>query len=126
MTPREAVKKWTTWAILAEPYLDTEHDQEWKDALKAELRERGVKGFSLRWRQGIAATGLWWNIFWWEWMLFDGRDIAYGWFLNLAFFGAAIIPWFFGWIYGLIFFVSWLIIAAPILRVLMRRVYHQN
>jgi hypothetical protein len=118
--PREAVRKWSTWAILAEPYLDTENTQEYKDALMAELRERGITGFSLLWRRVITASGLWWNVLWWEWALFDGRDIAYGWALNLVLLGALIIPWFFGWIYGLVFFIVGLLAVRPFLKVIVR------
>src|SRR5579859_7124804 len=112
-TPSEVVKKWGTWQILAEPHLDTEHTQEWKDALASELERRGITGFALRWRQWAAAMGLWWNVLWWEWGLLDGKDIILGWMLNFAVILPCVIAWFFGWVPGIVTLVAWLILTRP-------------
>lgn len=114
-TPREAVRRWDTWQILAEPYLDTENSQEWKDALAAELKERGITGFSLYWRRAMTVSGLWWNVLWWEWAILGKRDIVLGWTLNLAIISSCVIAWLFGWIPGAITLVVWLILTRPML-----------
>ena len=107
----DAVSRWSTWAILAAPYLDTEHDPEWKEAFAQELQRRGITGFALYWRNVVAAGGLWWNIIWWEWALFDGRDIALGWAQNLAIIAVIVISFLFGWVAGVItLIVLWILL----------------
>ena len=118
--PIEVVKRWDTWEILGAPFLDTEHDKEWKEAFKTELKRRGITGFSLLWRQVITAGGLWWNILWWEWAILGGKDIVLGWAFNFALVLPIIIGMMFGWISGIVTLVIWLIVMRPLLRLFFK------
>lgn len=124
--PIEVVKRWGTWEILGAPFLDTEHDKEWKGAFVNELKRRGITGFSLRWRQVITAGGLWWNIMWWEWAVLGSKDIALGWAFNFALILPIIIGIMFGWISGTVALVIWLIVMKPLLRLFSKVAMARN
>ena len=76
-----------TLTLIAQQYLDTQHDAEHIAALDAELKRRGIVGLKRVMFEYLAASSLWWNIFWWEWGALGGRDIAFGWSQNVAAFG---------------------------------------
>ena len=89
----------STFSIIGDRYLDTQHDDEYIERLESELRERGVTGF-YRWLlEYIAASSLWWNILWWGWCDLNEKDIKMGWVQNLIVFGLAAIV--FGFIFNL-------------------------
>lgn len=77
----------STFSIIGERYLDTEHDQEYIAQLEMELRSRGVTGFRRMFFEYLAASGLWWNIMWWECFSLDEKDVREGWRLNAIIFG---------------------------------------
>ncbi|WP_346840061.1 hypothetical protein [Microbulbifer sp. SAOS-129_SWC] len=81
----------STFSIIGDRYLDTQHDDEYIDNLESELRERGVTGI-YRWLlEYIAASSLWWNILWWDWCDLNEKDIKIGWVQNLVAFGLSAI-----------------------------------
>lgn len=88
----------STFSIIGDRYLDTQHEQTYIESLEAELRSRGVTGI-YRWiLEYIAASGLWWNILWWDWSSLNEKDVKIGWVQNLVLFGLAtlIISFMFG------------------------------
>ncbi|WP_434925846.1 hypothetical protein ACRWQN_09160 [Shewanella sp. HL-SH8] len=81
----------STFSIIGERYLDTQHDDEYIQGLESELKRRGVTGL-YRWLlEYIAAASLWWNILWWDWCELNEKDIKIGWIQNLVVFGLASI-----------------------------------
>lgn len=119
-SPSEVVKRWDTWKILGAPYLDTEHDPEWKEAFQAEFKRRGITGFALRWRQIITALGLWWNVIWWEWGSLGKQDIIFGWASNFVVISPIVVGFMFGWIPGVLIFFVWLLMARSLLRLFFK------
>ena len=95
--------KQSTFSIIGERYLDTQHDDAYIEKLEQELERRKIKGFKRFLYEYIAASGLWWNIFWWEWCDLNEKDIKYGWIQNFAFFGtiSAILTFMFNFWGGL-------------------------
>ncbi len=77
----------STFSLIGERYLDTELDERDIHYLEQELRQRGVVGWRRWWREYLAATGLWWNVFWWEWQELNEDHIQYGWRLNFGVIG---------------------------------------
>lgn len=68
--------------LIGERYLDVTHSKEGVEIIESRLKELNVS-WSYRWCMEIfAAGGLWWNIFWWEWISLDLSDMIYGWILN--------------------------------------------
>ena len=96
--------KQSTFSIIGERYLDTQHDSEYIAGLEKELEDRGIVGIR-RWvLEYIAASSLWWNILWWDWCNLDEKDIKIGWVQNLVcFFIPALV---FGYILNVIVGVS--------------------
>ncbi|WP_213608149.1 hypothetical protein [Pseudoalteromonas sp.] len=79
----------STFSIIGERYLDTQHDDEYIQGLESELKLRGVTGL-YRWLlEYIAASSLWWNVLWWDWCDLNERDVKIGWTQNLVVFGLA-------------------------------------
>ena len=79
----------STFSIIGDRYLDTQHDDEYIQGLESELKHRGVTGL-YRWvLEYIAASSLWWNVLWWDWCDLNERDIKIGWTQNLVVFGLA-------------------------------------
>ena len=109
-TPRELVANWTTWAIVADPFLDTDNS-DFAPARKEELEARGISGIKLTIMRLIAAFGLWWNIIWWEWGHFDGSDIALGWALNICLLAGVATAFFINVLAGILLFAALLVVA---------------
>ncbi len=89
----------STFSLIGDRYLDTQFQPEDIARIEQELRTRGIVG-AKRWIvEYIAASGLWWNIIWWEWIDLDGRDICIGWLYNLITGSALFVfaSYFFGW-----------------------------
>ena len=87
----------STWSLIGERYLDTQHPPDHIARLDAELARRGVVG-PRRWGyEYLAASSLWWNLVWWEWVRLDGRAVAVGWGGNLVTFGIAAAVAAFAW-----------------------------
>lgn len=79
----------STFSIIGDRYLDTQHDDEYIQGLESELKRRGVTGL-YRWvLEYIAASSLWWNVLWWDWCDLNERDVKIGWTQNLVVFGLA-------------------------------------
>jgi hypothetical protein len=77
----------STFALIGERYLDTQHSIDGIARLEEELARRGVTG-PTRWLyEYLAASSLWWNLFWWEWVSLDGRAVVAGWVGNVVVFG---------------------------------------
>lgn len=88
----------STYAIIGDRYLDTQHDSDYIESLEVELAKRNVTGIK-RWLiEYGAASALWWNFLWWEWCDLDERDIKIGWVQNIAVFSVLSLL--------LVFFVS--------------------
>jgi len=79
----------STFSIIGDRYLDTQHDDEYIQGLESELRRRGVTGLHRWLLEYIAASSLWWNILWWDWCDLNEKDIKIGWVQNLVVFGLA-------------------------------------
>jgi hypothetical protein len=79
---------------------------------RAELASRGIKGLNRYLHVAFAATGLWWNVFWWEWAYFDLEHIVWGWTLNFILIGCICVGISYHWIVA--------VAAFPILIVFMK------
>ncbi len=87
--------------LIGERYLDVTHSKEDVELIEHRLKALNVN-WSFRWLIEIfAAGGLWWNIFWWEWLSLNLFDMIYGWILNFI-------------IGSLIFLFFWLTIAMKV------------
>ncbi|WP_444916801.1 hypothetical protein [Microbulbifer sp. JMSA003] len=79
----------STFSIIGDRYLDTQHGDEYIESLESELRRRGVAGL-YRWLlEYVAASSLWWKIFRLDWCDLNETDIKIGWVQNLVTFGLA-------------------------------------
>jgi len=76
----------STFSLIGDRYLDTQHDAAYIESLERELQERGVVGVRRILLEYLAASSLWWNVFWWDWCNLDERDVKLGWQQNLALF----------------------------------------
>lgn len=75
--------------IVGQRYLDTQHDDEYLARLDDELARRRIVGLR-RWAvEYVAASSLWWNVIWWDWVSLDEEDVRLGWRSNIIVFGAA-------------------------------------
>jgi len=84
----------TTWELIGERYLDTQHDAAYVAQLEAELAARGVLGLRRVLYEYVAASALWWNFLWWDWVRLDCRDVRLGWISNAVLFAfAATLAW---------------------------------
>src|ERR1700748_374201 len=108
-----------SWSIIAEPFLDTSHDAEWRMAARAELANRGIKGFNRYLRVAFAGLGLWWNFFWGEWAGFGLRDILWGWAHNLILIGCICIGIWYYWIVGIEAFIPMIWLLRQTLKLLL-------
>lgn len=75
--------KCTTGQLVCMPFLDTDVSDDLPRA-NAELARRGIGPVLRTILRAIAATGLWWNVLWWEWCALDFRDVLIGWASNLV------------------------------------------
>ena len=82
-------EKRSTFSLIGERYLDTQHNDEYIESLEQELKLRGVVGVKRILFEYLAASSLWWNVIWWDWCNLDERDIRRGWMQNLALFSIA-------------------------------------
>lgn len=90
-----------TLSIIGERYLDTQHDAQYIAQLESELVRRGVVGTKRFALEYVAASSLWWNVLWMDWVALDQRDVRLGWISNLvvmailaafcAYFGGALV-----------------------------------
>jgi hypothetical protein len=110
------LSRWDSWQIIAEPFLDTTVSSDWHIAARAELKRRGIAGLNLYLRVVFAATGLWWNIFWWKWTVFGLKDILFGWALNIIGAASITIGALWHWYVGLAVFVISSILISWIAR----------
>ena len=79
--------KQSTFSIIGERYLDTQHSPEYIEKLEAELKIRNVTGLKRWFYEYIAAAGLCWNWLWWEWAHLDEKHIKIGWVQSFICFG---------------------------------------
>jgi len=77
----------STFALIGERYLDTQHDASYIRELEAELATRGIVGLRRAIYEYIAAGALWWNFLWADWVGLDERDVRIGWLTNAVVFG---------------------------------------
>jgi len=73
-----------TLSIIGERYLDTQHDTQYIAQLESELVRRGVVGARRFALEYVAASSLWWNVLWMDWVALDRRDVKVGWISNLV------------------------------------------
>ena len=89
-------KKRTTFEIIGDRYLDTQFESEYINQLEVELKLRGVTGTKRLILEYLAASSLWWNVLWWEWVSLNELDVKLGWKQNFVFFGSiSLAVWFF-------------------------------
>lgn len=81
----------STFSLIGDRYLDTQHDAAYIENLERELKRRRVVGLRRIILEYIAASSLWWNVLWWDWCDLNERDIKLGWAQNLVVFGLAAI-----------------------------------
>lgn len=81
------MKHRSTFSIIGDWYLDTQHEPEHMRQLEEELESRGVTGIKRMFYDYLAASSLWWNVIWWEWVELDEKDVRMGWICNMALFG---------------------------------------
>ncbi|MFN5027789.1 MAG: hypothetical protein ACK5D9_01445 [Burkholderiales bacterium] len=88
----------STYALIGERYLDTQHDLAYVQQIESELAARGIIGFRRLLYEYIAGSALWWNFLLWEWVRLDEKDVRIGWIGNLILFSVsgAAIGYFFG------------------------------
>jgi len=87
--------------LIGERYLDVTHSKEEIELIERRLKVLNVN-WSFRWLIEIfAAGGLWWNIFWWEWLSLNLFDMLYGWILNII-------------IGSIIFLLVWLLMTIKV------------
>ena len=72
----------SVFALIGERYLDTKHSRSYLNEVDAELKIRGIVGLNRLLLEYIAASALWWNLIWWEWIKLDTKDILFGWLSN--------------------------------------------
>jgi hypothetical protein len=84
----------SSFALIGERYLDTQHDASHILELEAELTRRGIVGLRRALYEYVAAGSLWWNFLWQDWAGLDGRDVRNGWLTNVVVFGGlALAAW---------------------------------
>lgn len=84
-------EKPSTFSLIGDRYLDTQHDDDYIDSIERQLRSRGIVGVKRVIVEYIAASSLWWNVIWWEWGSLDERDVKAGWGCNLVVFAVAAV-----------------------------------
>jgi hypothetical protein len=97
------MKDRSTFSLIGDRYLDTQHDAEYIQRLENELSRRGVVGVKRLAYEYVAASGLWWNFLWLDWVGLDEREVRIGWISNLVVFGVlSLIAWFYFGLLGAI------------------------
>ena len=98
------MRKRTVLSLIGDRYLDTQHDQAYILQLETELSQRGITGIKRAVLEYVAASGLWGNVFWWEWEELNGKDVLYGWLSNLLLFSIvfAVSSYFLGVTFGVL------------------------
>lgn len=81
----------STFSLIGERYLDTQHEASYAQELDAELAARGIVGVRRAACEYVAASALWWNVLWWEWIHLDQRDVRLGWIQNVVLFSVAAV-----------------------------------
>jgi len=92
----------STFSLIGDRYLDTQHDAEYIQSLENELSRRGVVGVKRVAYEYVAASSLWWNFLALDWVGLNERDVRIGWISNLVAFGicAAVAGFCFGLIWA--------------------------
>ena len=88
----------STFSLIGDRYLDTQHDAAYIQSLESELSRRGIVGIKRVAFEYVAASSLWWNFLWMDWVGLNERDVRVGWITNLFVFGicAGAAAFFFG------------------------------
>ena len=81
------MKDRSTFSLIGDRYLDTQHDAAHIQSLEDELSRRGVIGIKRAAYEYVAASSLWWNVLWMDWVGLNERDVRIGWISNLVAFG---------------------------------------
>lgn len=94
------MKNISSFSLIGERYLDTQHDVDYIERLESELARRGVVGIKRYVMEYLAASSLWWNLFVWEWTELNAQDVKQGWIANIVVFGvmALLTGMRFGWL----------------------------
>jgi hypothetical protein len=97
----------STFSLIGDRYLDTQHDAAYIQSLENELSRRGVVGVKRAAYEYVAASGLWWNFIWLDWVGLNERDIRIGWISNLVAFGicSAVAGFYLGLVWAVATFV---------------------
>jgi len=122
--PSDLVATWSTWELLAFPYLDTDLP-DFAEAAKLELESRSISPTRLALLRAATAGGLWWNVLWWEWVSLDGTDVAHGWLLNLSLVIALVVGLFWGLLAAIVALMGLSIASSLVLRPISSR-HHRN
>ena len=77
----------STFSLIGDRYLDTQHDEAYIGELENELARRGVVGVRRAVCEYIAAASLWWNFLALDWVGLSEKDVVVGWITNVAVFG---------------------------------------
>jgi hypothetical protein len=74
--------KASDWELICNPFLDTDTSDLTLEGDRI-LQLRGYSRIRISLLRFLALTGVWWNVFWWEWAMLDHRDIQLGWGCNM-------------------------------------------
>ena len=94
----------STFSLIGDRYLDTQHDTAYIQSLESELSRRRIVGIKRLAYEYIAASSLWWNFLWMDWVGLSERDVRVGWISNLVVFGACAVAA--GIVFGLVWAVA--------------------
>ena len=97
----------TTFSLIGDRYLDTQHDAAYIQSLENELSRRGVVGLKRVAYEYVAASSLWWNFLALDWVGLNERDVRIGWISNIVAFGicAAVAGFCFGLVWAAVTFL---------------------
>ena len=97
----------STFSLIGDRYLDTQHDAAYIQSLENELSRRGVVGVKRVAYEYVAASSLWWNFLALDWVELNERDVWIGWISNLVVFGvcAAAAGFLFGPVWAAVTFL---------------------
>jgi hypothetical protein len=98
----------STFSLIGDRYLDTQHDATYIQSLESELSRRGIVGAKRVAYEYVAASSLWWNFLWMDWVGLNERDVRVGWISNLVLFGicAGAATFFFGPLWAVATFLA--------------------
>ncbi|NRA46379.1 MAG: hypothetical protein HRU09_15615 [Oligoflexales bacterium] len=88
---QEIAKKLDIWELLCEPYLDVDMPDQLCFAEESLMR-KGLSMNTNKRMHWVVGTGLWWNVFAWEWVSLDYTDVKKGWRINTGLLAIMLLP----------------------------------